>query len=468
MSILTQLNVNNYLDLLQSQFIKSNKKIIDPHNQNFSIRNYASLIENLGQLFQEYCRDTFIRTLEEIDLAYEKSEIRKRDYYIKTRRSRTLVTVFGVITFKRIIYQNRYTNRCFTYLDRKIGLPRWDTYDATIKSMICELYADQNSMIKVGQIIGDRIYAPYSTSLKRHQFNISRQTVHNTLKSTLLTKQRFSLSQETPKELYIMADEKYVPIQKGETAKTMVKSAVIFENITREHKRTRLIGKTIYSSVETCFWEDIYDIVSEKYDIDKIENIHIMGDGANWIKSGTHQFENAQFSLDKFHFKQAVNHISTTPEIKSILISNIVNNQKSVFKEIISALVETTPALSRAKTIEDKSDYILNQWSAIQASFHDTKIGCSMESAISHNLASVFTSRPKAYTKENLRYYISLRNLHLNNVDIRNHYLDTLNEPRNKKHYKEKESFDFSMFEAKSLYDKSSRSNWVKGFISKI
>ena len=467
MSILTQINANNYIDLLQSRFITSSKCIIDPHNQSFTIRNYTSIIENLGQLFQEYCRSSLIQTLIEIDLAYEKSEIRKRDYYIKDRRSRTIVTVFGVITYKRIIYEDKYTKKCFTYLDRKMGLPRWDTYDPTIKSMVCELYADQNSMIKVGSIIGDRIYAPFATDAGRHQFNLSRQTVHNTLKSSLLVKQRFNASETTPKVLYIMADEKYISTQKENTGKVMIKSAVIFEGINKQKKRNTLERKTVYSSIDECFWEDVYDVVSEMYDIDLIDTIHIMGDGAPWIKSGVNLFPNAQFSLDKFHFKQALNHISTIPEIKSILFSNIVNNQKSVYTEIMNTLIGSAPRPSEIKTLKEKNKYILNQWSSIQASYHTTNMGCSMESAISHNLASVFSSRPKAYSRSNLRHYLSNRNLHLNNVDIRSYYLDTLDKPRNETHYKEKESYDFSMFEPKTSYDKSSRSNWVKGFISK-
>ncbi len=91
-----------------------------------------------------------------------------------------------------------------------------------------------------------------------------------------------------------------------------------------------------------------------------------------------------------------------------------------------------------------------------------------MEAHISHNLASVFSSRPKAYGLKNLDVYLSTRNLHLNNIDIVNTYLKTLHYAKSHKVQPiEKEVLDFSMFDPRPSYDKSSHSLWLKGFISK-
>lgn len=471
MTILPHFATDTYLNKLKNDFAKTLYRVSEPHNQIFSIRNYTDIVENLGLVFQEYCRNEILDSIKSIDTAFRESDLRKRDYYVKENRERTIVTVFGVIRFKRTIYQNKYTKKCFTYLDRKLGFSKWDTYDPCVKSMISELYADNNSMIKVGAIIGDRIYSPYSSKVERSQFRISRQTVQNVLKSNLLVKQKFKTKQSTPTDLYIMADEKYVPIQNYDNKKVMVKAAVIFESIEKAdgHKdRKKIIEKIVYSSIDDNFWEDIYDIVSERYDINKIKKIHIMGDGANWIKKGTQEFPIAEFSLDKFHFLQALHHISIDESIKSILKSYIINNKKHEFKTLMNILIEENPLESRKNTMLEKQDYIINNWKYIQNTYHNIKYGCSMESAISHMLAAVFTSRPKAYSKENLRHYLTLRNLHLNHVNIRAHYLDSLHKERTKKHFKEKEVLDFSMFEPNTVYEKSSTSNFIKGFINRI
>lgn len=58
--------------------------------------------------------------------------------------------------------------------------------------------------------------------------------------------------------------------------------------------------------------------------------------------------------------------------------------------------------------------------------YREVFIGCPMESAISHNIASIFSSVPKAYSEENLKKYISYRDLTLNNYDIRALFIASL------------------------------------------
>lgn len=465
MSILSYNYQNQYLNLLHSQFLDSVKHIKEPHYQTFDISNYVSIIESLGSLFQEFCRHSIIESFSEIDLKFKNSELRKRDYFVHDKRERTIITVFGVVTFSRTIYKDRSSGKSFTYLDRKLGLPRWDKYDPCIKAMVFELYADQNSMIKVGSIIGDRIYSPFSKSIQRHQFNLSRQTVYNIVRNSLLTKHHIKQCDVTPKTLYILADEKFVHTQR-EDKDAMVKAAVIFEEIVSKGNRNELVNKTVYASLDRNFWADIYDIICEKYDVELIENIYILGDGARWIKSGIYILPRCSFILDKFHYKQSINRITKDKSIQSIVHSNIINNQKDVFQEIVDAIKESTGNESRIQRIIQNKDYILNNWNAIQDAHHTVKVGCSMESAISHMFASVFTNRPKAYKRENLKRYLNTRIQFLSRIDLRQHYLETLTEERKETYFTPKETFDLSMFEERTGYDKSSTSNWLKGFIS--
>ena len=51
---------------------------------------------------------------------------------------------------------------------------------------------------------------------------------------------------------------------------------------------------------------------------------------------------------------------------------------------------------------------------------------CSMESHISHIFADLFTSRPKAYSKNGIRQLLKLRLLKVNKFNIKQKYLDSL------------------------------------------
>lgn len=143
-----------------------------------------------------------------------------------------------------------------------MGLPKYDRYDPTVKAKIVELYADQNSMIKVGEIIGETIYATFSRNEERKKFNISRQTVYNIVRKAPKLLTNIDRQKTTPKILYIMADEKYVPLQKEDKKNAMVKQIVLFETVIENHKRTSLEKKLVFSRLKGNIWEDFHDYIS--------------------------------------------------------------------------------------------------------------------------------------------------------------------------------------------------------------
>lgn len=59
----------------------------------------------------------------------------------------------------------------------------------------------------------------------------------------------------------------------------------------------------------------------------------------------------------------------------------------------------------------------------IKTMYKEIGIGCAMEQAISHDIASEFTSVPKAYSSKWLPFYLNLRQNHLNGYDIRKAYI---------------------------------------------
>lgn len=94
-----------------------------------------------------------------------------------------------------------------------------------------------------------------------------------------------------------MADEKWIPLQshdkEGNKQKHMVKAAITFEdirnastNVESKKPRHELINKHIILNSESDFWGTTYERINELYDLEKVKNIHILGDRASWIKAG--------------------------------------------------------------------------------------------------------------------------------------------------------------------------------------
>lgn len=472
---MTILSHSEFGDHLQHKIIEVLNQAnfsMDITNQTFSVRNYSNFIESVAEAAQELSRNVVVKFMETMDQEYRESDLRKRHYYIKNTRERTLITVYGQITYKRTIYQDKRTGKTFTYVDRKLGLPRYDRYDPTVKAKVLELFADHNSMIRVGEIIGEQIYALFSTKPERKNFNISRQTVQNIVKRSLLVKPTHTMAKHTPEVLYVMADEKYVPLQNEPTKSAFVRHGVIFEGrelVGNTQGRYALVNRWVYTDLKPVFWKNMDEILHEKYDMEKVKRVYILGDGASWIKQGGHFITKSTFMLDKFHAFQALGHITKDPLIQGSLRMSVLNNQKKNFQILIDYCLKIhADQPARIKTIDEKKTYILNHWNALQLSLNTPNPGCSMESQISHNLAAIFTSRPKAYSLKNLIHYVNTRDMFNNGVDIINLYLDTLHLPASKKPQRiPKETLDFSLFEPRSRYDKSSSSNWTKGFISR-
>lgn len=466
MSILT---INHLLDHTQNKYLTEITNIINPLNTDTSINNYTTIVENIDKTIRELALTAMKNYFEKMDEDFFNSRNRKASYYVKNKRSRTLISVFGKFEYTRRTYECKSTGKYYTHVDRKLGLPKYDKYDPIVKAQVIELAANSNSMIKVGQIIGEKIYSSFTRNPNRKNYNISRQTVHNILKKINRFNPSINRKDTTPSILYIMADEKYINLQRSKKKKLMLKHIVSFEGIEHDSNRAVLKNKLIYSSHEQDIWVDFHNHLAKVYDLEKIRNIVIMGDGASWIKSGIQELVGAEFVLDKFHTYQAIENMTKVAQLNYALRQSIHKNDITTFNEVYNILnILEKENESRLEIIKEKSNYIKRHWRAIQGA-HNPKIpGCSMEGHISHNLASIFSSRPKAYTEKNLIKYANLRNLFLNNVDILNVYLDTLHfEKEDNVLEIKKEVLDFSMFASKTSYDKSSTSNWVKGLISK-
>lgn len=209
-------------------------------------------------------------------------------------------------------------------------MPKYDQYDPCVKSLIFESYANNNSMIKIGQIIGNRIFSPFSLSKDRIYHAIPRQTVQNILKShSTLGIQPASI--ETALDtLYGMADEKWIALQSNdennEKERQMVKATIFFEDVAlvKGHKkRNQLVNRNVFFATGSSFWNFIYDQLCSIYDMNFIKHIWVLGDGASWIRNGTYVFRSdstrSSFSLDRFHLKQALRRISKDKNIRRFM-----------------------------------------------------------------------------------------------------------------------------------------------------
>lgn len=464
MSILTQNIMSELFNSIITKVSNNLSELTYPQGTINGVFDYVNVIESISEITYESARVLFESTIEEMDHKFRYSQYRVHQFYVKCKRSRSLITPFGKVNINRTIYLDRITGKTYCYVDKKLGLPKYDRYDPCVKSMLVSLYADHNSMIKVGKIVGDRIGNAYALS-NGDSFTISRQTVFNSIRSAKM----FDVTvpkQETPTTLYIMADEKYVHLNTGKNK--MVKSAVVFEGI--EGSRRRIVANKYHvMGMREMFWETVADILHERYDVQKIKKIYFIGDGAPWIRESKKfvSLENAKskFLLDKFHFKQALNRITKDKDIQATLQESILECQDESFDRLIDIIRSNNP--ERLDSINQQVKYLKNQQRGIRQAYKHN-ISCSMESSISHTLASNFTRNPKAYAQDNLEIYVNHRMNHLNGYNLKYLYLQGLSVSDDNGIKSLKDSnVDWSIFEKKKHQTKFDAKGYIKALLNR-
>lgn len=57
-------------------------------------------------------------------------------------------------------------------------------------------------------------------------------------------------------------------------------------------------------------WIEVVDYLEEAYNLEKVENIYLSGDGAKWIKEGLNWIKNSKYVLDYFHLSKYVKKVT--------------------------------------------------------------------------------------------------------------------------------------------------------------
>ena len=107
----TNLLINNFLSYFKNKL----HDLLDNFINNFYKNRYINMITSLQDLFNSSIIQFLVYYFEALDKRFRDSIERKKLYYInKSNVERTIVTIFGEITFKRTLYKNKLVN--FTFI----------------------------------------------------------------------------------------------------------------------------------------------------------------------------------------------------------------------------------------------------------------------------------------------------------------------------------------------------------------
>jgi len=366
--------------------------------------------------------DLIAETFESMDDELRESGFRKRNWVISRRDKTSLITSLGTVTYHKTLFKNKKTGVCAYLLDKVMGLESHARMTEDAQAQMLEEAVD--SSYRKGGI---------RASLTDQ---VSKQTVKNKVHELkfCVEEKKVNKSKKQVPYIYIDADEDHVSLQylekKGDIRKprnntSMPKIAYVYEGIKPEapnSDRLKLVNPKYFgglyeeSTGVEQFWREIYNYLSETYDLDYVKHIYIQGDGASWIKSGRKCIAGSTFVLDKFHMQKyiiaATSHLQDSAEdARSELYRAIHKRAKWMAEETFAKILDATERESGRKKVEICKKYLLGHWDGIMQGQKNksAQVGCSAEGHVSHIYADRMSSRPLGWSKHGVHQMAKLR-----------------------------------------------------------
>jgi hypothetical protein len=387
--------------------IESILQIIVENKENLE-KSFTESVENneitmfsrkLKEVLDKAGKEGVINAIQTVEEAFFKSEKRKKEYEIKEKNKKQLLTEFGNIEFTIRYYQNKKTKEYIHLATEKLGIEKYSRIDTSVESRIIE-FSNDISYSKAGKKVVNNE-------------RLSKTTVMKKVRKTELKKEGNIENKISKKILYIEADEDHVSTVGDKIS--MPKLVYVHEGRISHGKRNILknvhyIGCLGKNSEEV--WLEVAEYMDKRYDSEEIETVYLSGDGAGWIKEGLNWIKNSKFVLDKFHLLKYINKATMEhKEYRNKIWYNINIGDNISVENIFKELIEITEKENKKEIIIESWKYIKNQWDGIEIYQTDTNniIGCSAEGHISHVFADRMSSRPRTWSEDGVNKMSRLR-----------------------------------------------------------
>lgn len=399
--------------------------------------DFSSITSHVQEQKENFEKREMLKIIKKLDDDFFKSGVWKEEYKCNGFVSRTIITPFGELTFKRRYYMNKNKSlqNNFYYVDSILKLPKRKLITNEALTLIINVCTDINSSYAASNAIPTVI--------------ISKQTVSNYLKKLNTIKKGITTVEdkiipvkETVEVVYVEADEAHCNLQHNpviidssseikthESCEIRTKPKNIINKLVVTHsgpkepesrlKRKVLANKRYNGGIHMptdVLADNVCNSILNQYNIKKVKYIFVSGDGANWIKSLYRNIKNffkaynieTIFVLDKFHLNKYLKKIFAN---NAKAIKEVKDNFKTMTKDKFSKIAfdyfnssDYKDDKKKEKDIINAVKYICNNITGIKNQKHEFyKSHCSMEGQISHVLARRLTSRPMGFCETNLQ-----------------------------------------------------------------
>lgn len=241
-----------------------------------------------------------------------------------------MITSLGLLTFNKTYYKSKIKvngkHQYYSYLEYYLGVSKWAKM-----TLAAEVILINNAL--------DNGYS-WSANNSIPNYITTRQTISSKIKNINYNYIENIDKKETPSVIYIEAYEVHANLQSRNPGNKnrIVPVILIHEGHKEDFVKKKELKEQHYlasSILKTDkLWEETYNYLDKKYDLNKEPTIFVSGDGAPWIKGYDIAFPNAIYVLDPFHYfnKKLAVIFKKEPLITSIADSYLRNKRINEFK----------------------------------------------------------------------------------------------------------------------------------------
>ena len=332
--------------------------------------------------------------IEEMDqslVCAAKAQRRKDGITVKERAvERVLTTELGELRYRRTYFalpDGSYAH----ILDHLIGVEAYERFSK-------ELIAD---------VLEAATVKSYQCAIDSMKQEMSRQTVHNRLVALDDLVTPVERVKETPETLDIFADEDHVHLTpKGRAIVPLVTiTEGMDESDPKRHKTIHPIHLAAYGTTAEAFRENVNAVLTERYDLEKVKQINIHGDGAPWIQSLQQLIPHSRLVLDGYHLEKELRsflRIEGAKQYAAAIRQAMKKDDYEAFERYCESIYEKQTTESGQKKVKDFVEYCANHWNAIVVRMSKETCGSCTEPQVSHVLSDRLSRNPIAWSKDGL------------------------------------------------------------------
>ena len=332
-----------------------------------------------------------------------ESGVRKKEYTVQRKRMRTLISSVGDVTFTHTLYKDKKGQiKCL--LDEQILLPDRERFTTLAEAKVLS-EAEVHS------------YQHAADSIRTGTQTITKTTVMNKIHAIEKELPEVGITPD-PEErkqveyLYLEADEDHIHKQKDRKTEGCFigKLVYLFEGKEEICKGRRKLIAPFYfgglysgSDRNAELWKRVEKYIQDHYDQEYLKRVYICSDGGAWIKAALNYIYKGKLIADRFHLMKYIYRVANcTLDDRDITVGRfykyIYKNRPVAVKKLLTRIQNHCENSDRA--VEACSTFMLNNWEAIQAAFHDKHaLGCSAEGHVSSIYSERMSSRPMGWSE---------------------------------------------------------------------